>query len=66
LKGIVKFYDDKRKFGFIHTTDQDYFFHKNEWTLFTSLPVKGQWVSFDCEDILKGPIAVEIKPVVDA
>lgn len=64
MKGIVKFFSEERNYGFIHTTDEDYFFNRSDWAL-PNLPVKGQWVSFDYEDRPRGKKALEVKPVVD-
>ena len=62
-EGRVKWFSDKKGYGFIETDDQgDVFVHYSgiEGTSFRSL-AEGERVSFDIEKGEKGPYAVRVK-----
>ena len=60
-RGIVKFFNEERYFGFIETEDQgDFFFHGNE-LMAPPLPKRGDVVLFEIDQDKQGrPKAVRI------
>jgi cold shock protein len=61
MEGTVKFYNFKKRFGFITADDgKDYFFHVSGLVPDTRVE-DGMKVSFELEESDKGPIAVQIK-----
>ena len=64
-EGRVKWFNDKKGYGFIETADgRDVFVHFSaiEGSGFKSLS-EGERVSFDVENGAKGPQAVKVKPI---
>ena len=60
MKGIVKFFDKDKHFGFIRTQSDNIFFHGSNLTK-PYLPVKGEWVQFEIKQGREGPEAINIK-----
>ena len=62
-EGRVKWYDEKKGYGFIETDDQgDIFFHKNGIKDYGYFGVqKNEPVSFEVRTTPKGPQAVEVR-----
>jgi CspA family cold shock protein len=65
-QGRVKWFNEKKGFGFIEVDDQekDVFIHHSSITMqgFRTL-AEGQRVSFDIEQGAKGPSAVNVKAI---
>lgn len=63
MKGEVKFFHDKKKYGFIETedADDDVFFHVNDLDI--EEIEEGTEVEFDTEEGDKGPKAVNLEEV---
>jgi CspA family cold shock protein len=62
MKGIVKFYDIRKGFGFIRGNDGDTIFvHKTAIPFFDIFLLPGEIVEYDVETTEKGPKAVDIK-----
>jgi CspA family cold shock protein len=62
MKGIVKFYDIRKGFGFIRGNDGDTIFvHKTAIPFFDIFLLPGEIVEYDFETTEKGPKAVDIK-----
>jgi len=60
MKGIVKWYNETKGFGFIKTDDQkDIFVHRSG--IKGSGLDEGQEVSFEIQDGKKGPVAVNVE-----
>lgn len=62
-EGIVKWFSDKKGYGFIQLSDgKDVFFHYSsiDMTGFKTLG-QGDQVSFDMEDGERGPVAKNVK-----
>jgi len=65
-QGIVKWYDDKKRFGFITedgVENEDIFFHKSNIASEDQIFDKGQRVEFDVKKGEKGLEAIEVKPL---
>lgn len=61
MTGKVKFYNEKKGFGFITGTDDvDYFVHVTQLPKDQDVPKPGEEVSFDIKDTPKGQQAVDI------
>ena len=60
--GTVKFFNDKKGFGFITTDDGDVFVHASNIVGDTVL-TEGQSVEFEVGPGRKGPEATNVKPV---
>ena len=61
MKGVVKFYNWKKRYGFIQGEDgKDYFVHMTGITPGTRL-YEGDKVEFDVEEGEKGPKAVNVR-----
>jgi CspA family cold shock protein len=61
MEGSVKFYNFKKRFGFIAGEDgKDYFVHQTGLDPKTILK-EGTKVTFEVEQAEKGPIAVKVK-----
>jgi cold shock protein len=61
--GRVKWYNDRKGYGFIvRTADEEIFFHKSSSTFNLDELVEGQWVMYDVEETKKGPEATEVEP----
>lgn len=60
MKGIVKWYNETKGFGFIKTDDQkDIFVHRSG--IKGAALDEGQEVSFEIQDGKKGPVAVNVE-----
>lgn len=67
VEGIVKFFDDKKGYGFINANQTDYFVH------FSSIIsdedykrlAEGDKVSFEIIDQPRGPSAIKVKKLED-
>jgi cold shock CspA family protein len=60
MSGKVRFYDLKRKYGFIDGDDRmSYFFHRSE--IIGAIPEAGWRVTFDPAITEKGPRAVGVR-----
>ncbi len=60
MKGIVKYFDNKKGYGFIISGEEnkDIFFHYSEiQTNGYKTVCEGQWVEFTLDETLKGKIA---------
>jgi CspA family cold shock protein len=61
MEGTVKWYNDRKSFGFIEIEEgKDVFVHKNSLTEGTFLN-EGDKVEFDVEQSPKGPQAINVK-----
>ena len=59
--GNIKWFDLAKGFGFIARGDgSDIFFHKSETSGSIASYVEGQMVTYDVEETIKGPQAVEV------
>lgn len=65
MKGVVKFFHDRKKYGFIATDEgeEDVFFHISELEGDSDSIEEGAEVEFEQEEGDKGPKAVNIKEV---
>jgi cold shock CspA family protein len=65
--GTIVTVRDDRGFGFVRANGEDYFFHANDLSggLIFSRQLQEQRVTFDLDDIGKGPRAVNIQPAKD-
>ena len=59
--GVIKFYSEKRGYGFIEWEGEDAFFHVNEIEPESAGLAAGEQVEFETQDGDKGPIAVSVK-----
>ncbi len=60
--GTVKFFNDKKGFGFITTNDGDVFVHASN-IVGDAILSEGQSVEFEVGPGRKGPEATNVKPV---
>ena len=66
-KGIVKFFDNKKGYGFINAGETDYFVHfssiisDDEYKKLS----EGEEVSFEAIDQPRGPSAINVKKLED-
>ena len=66
MKGKVKFYNWKKRYGFIHGEDgKDYFVHMTGITKGTKL-FEGDDVVFDVEESERGPKAINVRKEASA
>ncbi len=68
VKGTVKFFDNRKNFGFITPDegDEDLFVHRSDIesdSLFGSPIDEGDKVEFETEESEKGPRAVKVKKI---
>lgn len=65
LEGRVKFFDNKRGYGFIESLDGDYFFHYSEIISEKTYKTikKGAKVIFEVKDLGRGDTAFNVKEV---
>lgn len=65
LEGRVKFFDNKRGYGFIETEDGDYFFHYSEIISDKSYKTieNGARVEFEIKDLGRGDTAFNVKEI---
>lgn len=62
MQGIVKYYNADKRFGFIESGGNEYFFHRS----FTDDEVnEGDKVTFETENNERGTIAVNVKVIKD-
>lgn len=63
--GTVKWFDDKKGFGFIAVTGEDDAFvhYRNISTFGHKTLIEGQEVKFSLEKSIRGPIAKSVHPV---
>jgi cold shock CspA family protein len=59
-RGIVKWFDVEKKFGFLEASGQDYFVHISNVVSGEPLE-KGERVEFEVGDSPKGPQAVNVR-----
>lgn len=60
MQGIVKYYNTEKRFGFIVSDENEYFFHRS----FTDDEVnEGDKVTFETENNERGTIAVNVKVI---
>lgn len=64
--GLVKWFDEKKGFGFVESQGRDYFIHFKEINMqgFKSLK-EGDKVSFEPSQSPKGPVATQLVVVRD-
>lgn len=64
-EGRVKFFDNKRGYGFIETKDGDYFFHYTEIISDKSYKSikNGAKVQFELKDLGRGATAFKVKEI---
>ncbi len=64
MKGIVKFYDIRKGFGFIRGDDgHTIFVHKSAIPFFDIFLLPGEIVEYQIDTSEKGPKAVDIKKI---
>ena len=64
MQGKVKWYNEKKGFGFIQTEDnKDIFVHRSGLLAQHSGLKEGQTVEFEIEQREKGPVAIKVKKV---
>lgn len=63
LKGIVKWYDKAKVYGFIVANNRDYFVHKNAIKSGESELMQGQHVIFTAAPAKKGQQAADVRVV---
>jgi cold shock protein len=64
MKGIVKFYDIRKGFGFIRGDDgHTIFVHKSAIPFFDIFLLPGEIVEYQVDTSEKGPKAVDIKKI---
>ena len=63
--GVVKFYSEKRGYGFIEWEGEDAFFHISEIEDEEDVFAVGEEVEFETEDGDKGPVAIGVRRKVD-
>ncbi|HIG99073.1 MAG TPA: cold shock domain-containing protein [Thermoplasmata archaeon] len=62
MKGIVKFYDIRKGFGFIRGNDgRTIFVHKSAIPFFDIFLLPGEQVEYQINTTEKGPQAIEVK-----
>ena len=63
--GIIMNYDEERGYGFVKdsATGQDYFFHIKDAGDKELVPLKGEKVSFEVKEYIKGFKAIGIKKI---
>jgi CspA family cold shock protein len=60
--GVIKFYNEKKGFGFIRfDVDRDVFFHVSELESRHTLLNEGDAVTFETGQGQKGPVAVKVR-----
>lgn len=59
--GVVKFYSEKRGYGFIEWEGEDAFFHISAIAEEAGALSAGDEIEFDVEDGDKGPLAVDVR-----
>ncbi|GAI72814.1 unnamed protein product [marine sediment metagenome] len=62
MEGIVKWFSPYRGFGFIKSQGKDYFVHKADIEKNLNLD-RGDKVSFDSQQALKGTKAVKVRKI---
>lgn len=66
MRGVVKWFNSSKGFGFITADGKDYFAHFRQIQIPGYKELKeGQKVNFDAEPGQKGPCAVNIRPSED-
>lgn len=60
MKGVVKFYNKKKGFGFIEASDAEYFFHKS-FIVDDKKLNEGEKVTFDVEVTPNGKFAKNVR-----
>lgn len=62
MQGIVKYYNAEKRFGFIESGGNEYFFHRS----FTDDEVnEGDKVNFETENNERGTIAINVEVIED-
>ncbi len=61
MEGTIKWFNDGKGYGFIISRGADYFVHRAHLHDKASLPVAGDSVSFDVEQVPRGPRAIRVK-----
>ena len=69
MKGVVKFYNDKRSYGFITgEDDKDVFVHRTgleKQGLRTMTIAEGDNVEYEVKESDRGPLAINVKKIED-
>lgn len=61
MKGIVKFFNEEKGFGFINTEEnEDVFFHISKVNITNDQPLRGKKVTFEIENTKRGNNAINI------
>ena len=63
MTGTVKWFDDRKGYGFITDGDKDYFVHYSEVKMSGHVTLdEGQKVEFEISENERGPCAVNVVP----